>query len=195
MSNDLNYWRKSSYPIEFQNHAAAIIFSGKNIVIDGYGTGGIHGNGETWYNDEKEYTQPGRPMPLVFWHVNQVSLTNFYVVQPPLWAINVMNGTNLWFENIYVNATASKAPWGKNWVQNTDGWDTMDVKNATLKNFVYQGGDDCIAVKPRSYDIYVQNATCRGGNGMAIGSLGQYWEDSTVENVVIRDVRVSSKPQ
>lgn len=66
----------------------------------------------------------------------------------------------------------------------------MDANNIHLKNFVYQGGDDCIAIKPRSYNIFVQNATCRGGNGMAIGSLGQYLEDSSVENVIVDDVRI-----
>jgi galacturan 1,4-alpha-galacturonidase len=177
--------------VEFQNHAAAFILSGSNISINGHSTGGIHGNGDTWYNAEKAVTQPGRPMPFVLWHVRNVSVRNFYVVQPALWAINVVNGTDLVFENIYVNATATKAPWGENWVQNTDGFDTMDARNVRLTNFVYQGGDDCVAVKPRSYNIGIYNATCRGGNGMAIGSLGQYLEDSSVENVVIRDVKVS----
>ena len=50
-----------------------------------------------------------------------------------------MNGTNMWFDDIYVNATALSAPYGKNWVQNTDGFDTMDAHNVTLTNFVYQG--------------------------------------------------------
>ena len=69
--------------------------------------------------------------------------------------------------------------------------DTMDSKNIHLTNFVYQGGDDCIAIKPRSYNIFVRNATCRGGNGMAIGSVGQYLEDNTVENVIVDDVKAS----
>jgi galacturan 1,4-alpha-galacturonidase len=132
-------------------------------------------------------------MPFVLLDVRNVIVRNFYVVQPALWSINVMNGTDMVFENIYVNATATKAPWGKNWVQNTDGFDTMDAKNVRLTNFVYQGGDDCVAVKPRSYNIEISNATCRGGNGMAIGSLGQYVEDSSVENVVIRDVKVRTR--
>ena len=67
----------------------------------------------------------------------------------------------------------------------------MDAHNITLKNFVYRGGDDCIAIKPRSYDIKIQNVTCVGGNGVAIGSLGQYLEDSSVENVWIDNVYVS----
>ena len=69
----------------------------------------------------------------------------------------------------------------------------MDVQNVHLTNFTYQGGDDCIAVKPRSYNVYVKNAVCNGGNGMAIGSLGQYLEDSSVENVVMDNVTVRSK--
>ena len=66
----------------------------------------------------------------------------------------------------------------------------MDANNITLSGFVYQGGDDCIAIKPRSYNIAVSNVTCRGGNGIAIGSLGQYQEDSSVENVTITDVKI-----
>jgi len=50
-----------------------------------------------------------------------------------------MNGTNMWFNDINVNATATAAPYGANWVQNTDGFDTMDSYNIVLTNFVYQG--------------------------------------------------------
>ena len=49
-------------------------------------------------------------------------------------------GTNMWFDDIYNNATAVNAPYGVNWVQNTDGFDTMDVNNIKLTNMVYQGG-------------------------------------------------------
>jgi galacturan 1,4-alpha-galacturonidase len=69
----------------------------------------------------------------------------------------------------------------------------MDCRNIVLKNLIYQGGDDCIAIKPRSYNIDIRNVTCRGGNGIAIGSLGQYQEDSSVEHVVVNDVKVCLK--
>jgi len=71
--------------------------------------------------------------------------------------------------------------------------DTMDAHNVSLSNFVFQGGDDCVAIKPRSYNIQVRNVTCRGGNGIAIGSLGQYLEDSSVVNVTVSEVKVSEK--
>ena len=32
--------------------------------------------------------------------------------------------------------------------------------------------------------------TCRGGNGIAIGSLGQYLEDSSVENIIVDSVNI-----
>jgi galacturan 1,4-alpha-galacturonidase len=66
----------------------------------------------------------------------------------------------------------------------------MDASDISLTNFTYRGGDDCIAIKPRSYRINVQNVTCIGGNGVAIGSLGQYLEDSSVEDVVFDGVSV-----
>ncbi len=68
-----------------------------------------------------------------------------------------MNVTNALFNNIYVNATAVNAPYDALWVQNTDGFDTLDCTNVKLTNFVYVGGDDCVAIKPRSYNTYIQN--------------------------------------
>lgn len=130
-----------------------------------------------------------------------------------------MNGKNMFFRNIYVNATSINAPKNANWVQNTDGFgmlfqnalrsirvevkcflslpnqvssslDTMDADNIWLTNFTYQGGDDCIAIKPRSTNIFLENIKCNKGNGIAIGSLGQYLEDSSVTNVIMKNLKV-----
>lgn len=68
--------------------------------------------------------------------------------------------------------------------------DTLDTRNVVLTNFVYQGGDDCIAIKPRTYDVTIKNVTCVSGNGIAVGSLGQYLEDSSVANVWIDDATI-----
>lgn len=189
-SDDLDYWRNNSYPIAFQNHHAGFIITGDHIRINGYGTGYINGNGNAWYNVEQTVTQPGRPMPFVFWNVSEVLVENFGVKDPPLWSLNIMNGTNLVFNNITNNATAVNAPYGVNWVQNTDGFDTMDVYNLEINGLTYQGGDDCIAVKPHSYNIRARDITCHGGNGIAIGSLGQYLTDASVGNIVVDNVTV-----
>lgn len=39
---------------------------------------------------------------------------------------------------------------------------------------IYQGGDDCIALKPNSSMITARNVTCYGGTGIAFGSIAQY---------------------
>lgn len=183
LSDDLAYWRKNSYPVAFQNHAAGFVITGDRIHITGEGGGGINGNGNAWYDAEKAKTQIGRPMPCVFWNVSEVFVehcmfftsTDFlspslrhpanttpwqnkvFIKDSPLWAFNIMNGTNMWFDDILANSTAVNVPYGTNWVQNTDGFDTMDARNIKLTNFWYQGGDDCMAVKPRSYNIWAQN--------------------------------------
>jgi galacturan 1,4-alpha-galacturonidase len=66
----------------------------------------------------------------------------------------------------------------------------MDSTNIRLTNFVYQGGDDCVAIKSGSDNIYIHNVTCNGGNGIAIGSTGQYLYDSSISNIVIDNVKV-----
>ncbi|WYZ46613.1 hypothetical protein EsH8_IX_000838 [Colletotrichum jinshuiense] len=187
-SDNLTHWRSDSYFIAFQNHRAGFVMTGDGIHIDGYGTGGIHGNGDAWYTAEAGTTVEGRPMPFVFWNVSDVTVKNFYIRQPQFWAYNIMNGTDMYFENISSNATATKAPSRYNWVQNTDGFDTMDARNIRVKGFEYTGGDDCIAIKPRSYNIYLEGVICHGGNGIAVGSLGQYLEDSSVEDVVMTNL-------
>lgn len=68
--------------------------------------------------------------------------------------------------------------------------DTMDVDNLYLRNFSYRGGDDCFAIKPRSYNIFLDNITCSAGNGAAVGSLGQYLEDASVANVTVKNLNV-----
>lgn len=117
-SSDLSYWRNNSYPIAFQNHHAGFILTGDGIYIDGYGTGGIDGNGDLWYTAEAGTTLPGRPMPFVFWNVSDVTVSDFFVRQPQLWSLNIMNGTDMYFKNINNTAIATKAPYGKNWVSN-----------------------------------------------------------------------------
>jgi polygalacturonase len=79
--------------------------------------------------------------------------------------------------DFYVNASsfdpASKVD-QKNWLQNTDGLDIYRSHNVTVENMVYQGGDDCIALKPNSTMINIRNVTCFGGTGIAFGSIAQY---------------------
>ncbi len=67
LSDNLAYWRQpaNTYPVQFQNHRAALAISGDHIHINGYNSGGVFGNGNVWYNAEQATTQAGRPMNFV----------------------------------------------------------------------------------------------------------------------------------
>ncbi|KAL2876637.1 hypothetical protein SGCOL_008216 [Colletotrichum sp. CLE4] len=109
-SDNITFWRSDGYFIFYQNCRAGFVLSGDGIRINGYGTGGIHGNGDAWYTAEKGATVEGRTMPFVLWNVSDVTVKNFYIRQPQFWAYNIMNGTAMYFDNISVNTTSTKAP-------------------------------------------------------------------------------------
>lgn len=63
----------------------------------------------------------------------------------------------------------------------------------SLSDLVPSLGDDCIAVKGNTTNLYVNNVTCYGSGGMPIGSVGQYpqkpdyVENILFENIVLHD--------
>lgn len=63
-----------------------------------------------------------------------------------------MNGKNMRFNNIYVNATAVDAPYGDNWVQNTDGFgkyfDVLYDLFSLLTVIRYDGCRQCRIYQP-----------------------------------------------
>jgi len=71
------------------------------------------------------------------------------------------------------------------------GIDTYRSNRVNLTNWDITCGDDCLAIKGNSTNILASNITCRGGNGIAFGSLGQYVDlPDTVENVTMENLKV-----
>ncbi|KIJ42999.1 glycoside hydrolase family 28 protein [Sphaerobolus stellatus SS14] len=80
-------------------------------------------------------------------------------------------------------------------VWNTDGIDTYRSDSISLIDWDVSTGDDCLAIKGNSTNIFASNILCRGGEGVAIGSLGQYQQfNDIVENVHIENVRTQRPP-
>lgn len=87
---------------------------------------------------------------------------------------------------MYVNAT-SNDQWG---TVNTDGYDSWNSDNLLIENAIVDNGDDCIAVKGNTTNLFVKNVTCYSNRGMTIGSLGQYpATPDYVQNVTFEDVK------
>ncbi|WWC66403.1 uncharacterized protein I206_100305 [Kwoniella pini CBS 10737] len=192
-TTDIEYWIKNRIYFPFQNQSLAFVIRGSNYIINGNSKGGINGNGQIWYDYSKDFGNKfGRPMSLTIKESKNVIIKNFNIIQPQFWASLIWKSENILFKNFYVNATSFNSESSKdekNWLQNTDGTDIYQSYNVTFENMLYQGGDDCIALKPNSTLITIKNVTCIGGTGIAFGSIGQYEgvkdiiEDVYMENI------------
>lgn len=88
-------------------------------------------------------------------------------------------------QDICVNNTRRN----KNPARNTDGANTMFSDNITFHRWIVKNGDDCIAVKANSTKILIEDATFYNGEGIALGSIGQYnGQFETIENITVRNV-------
>ncbi|KAJ7779678.1 putative rhamnogalacturonase A [Mycena metata] len=194
---DIDYWIANSYRFPFQNQSIAWHITGRDFVVDGHGTGGVFGNGQVWYSWARGAGNLyGRPMSVSITNATRAVVKNFRIIQPQFWSSLVWNSTDILLTDFYVNATnLDPAANGGNWVQNTDGSDTYESARITYRNWVYQGGDDCIAFKPNSTQITVRNVSCTAVNGMTFGSIGQYPSSFDIlQDIHIEDVVVKNHP-
>jgi polygalacturonase len=72
---------------------------------------------------------------------------------------------------------------------NTDGFN-IKSQHTLIENSVVYGGDDCVAINNKADDLLFRNAYCRGTHGLSVGSLGKDGANTTVQNIIIRDVKI-----
>lgn len=196
-SKDIQYWLENSLPIgpghdqnsyppaAYQNQTTAFILSGKGLYVEGFGYGTFDGNGQVWYDFVKgESNYPNRPHAIV------IKATDSYFhglrwVQPQMWTVTIVCSERVVLEDIYVNSTShSNQP-----ARNTDGANTMFSDSIIFRRWEIDNGDDCIAFKANSTNMLVEDSILHGGNGIAVGSVGQYFgRFETVENIFVRNV-------
>ncbi|KAF7970045.1 hypothetical protein HWV62_25276, partial [Athelia sp. TMB] len=127
----------------------------------------------------------GRPISLTLSNVTRGVIQDFRIVSPPFWSNTVSDSLDVVYDGMYVNATnTNTTSAGQNIVPNTDGIDTYRAKNIQLTNWDVTCGDDAIAIKGNSTNIAIKNLVIRGGNGVAFGSLGQYYQFPNMANGV-----------
>lgn len=196
-SKDIQYWLENSLPIgpghdqnsyppaAYQNQTTAFILGGKKLHVEGFGYGTFDGNGQVWYDFVKgQSNYPNRPHAIV------ITATDSYFhglrwVQPQMWTVTIVSSQRVVLEDIYVNSTShSNQP-----ARNTDGANTMFSDSITFRRWEIDNGDDCIAFKANSTNMLVEDSILHGGNGIAVGSIGQYFgRFETVEDIVVRNV-------
>ncbi|PPR03386.1 hypothetical protein CVT24_012511 [Panaeolus cyanescens] len=195
---DIQYWliAENTYRVVFiQNQASWFVVTGSDFEIDAFNTGGIHGNGQTWwsyYATRERADGDGRPISLTLWKTTRAKIKNFRIESPPFWSNAVAQSSDVLYDGMFVNATNTDPLYvGQNLVWNTDGIDTYRSERITFLNWDITCGDDCLAIKGNSTDITAKNIVCRGGTGIAFGSLGQYANmTDIVQNVNIENVKL-----
>ncbi|EPS96378.1 hypothetical protein FOMPIDRAFT_53762 [Fomitopsis schrenkii] len=193
---DLPYWMhpENTYRVIFiQSQASWFVVTGRDFVVDAHDTGGIIGNGQywwSWYGNGTRIDGDGRPVALTVWRAHRGTIARFRVEGQPFWCNAVVESQGVVYDGMYCNATnADPLYYNQNIVWNTDGIDTFRSDNITLINWDITLGDDCIAIKGNSTNVYAKNITCTGGTGIAFGSLGQYYNlYDNVENITLEDV-------
>lgn len=196
---DIEFWLDptNTFRVVFiQSQASWFVITGSDFVIDAYNTGGIQGNGQPWWELFTTRTRAdgdGRPISLTLWRATRAIIRNFRIEFPPFWSNAVAESQDVTYDGMFVNASNTDPKFaGRDIVPNTDGIDTYRSDKITMVNWDVTCGDDCLAIKGNSSNIVARNITCRGGNGIAFGSLGQYANMSDlVENVLMEDLLVT----
>lgn len=186
-STNIPYWRTHALSVVLQDQVTAWLFGGTNVNF--YGEGGFYnGQGQAWYDaNRNESNQPGRPMSITFYNSTNLLVDRLRIIQPQFWATFVWDSKNVSVTNLFVNAT-SNSKWG---TMNTDGYDSWKSDQLLVENATIINGDDCIAAKGNTTNLYAKNIYCEGGTGITIGSIGQYPEtpdynlNTTFENVKV----------
>ncbi|KAI0772935.1 pectin lyase-like protein [Trametes elegans] len=193
---DFEYWMDPAHTyraIFIQSQASWFVLTGHDFTLDAHGAGALAGNGQrwwSWYGNGTRLDGDGRPVALTLSHAARAVVRGLRVDAPPFWCHAVADSRDVRYERMRCNATnADETYFGQNIVWNTDGIDTFRSDNITLVDWDVTTGDDCLAIKGNSTNISARNITCRGGTGIALGSLGQYYDlPDYVENVVLEDI-------
>ncbi|KAJ7184201.1 pectin lyase-like protein, partial [Mycena filopes] len=194
----IEYWLQSNntYRVVFiQSQASWFVITGNDFEVNAHNTGGIQGNGQPWWEYFTTHAKAdgdGRPIALTLYRAKRGVIRNFAIEAQPFWCNCVAESQNVVYDGMRCNASnANPAFSGQNIVPNTDGINTFRSSGISMLNWDITCGDDCLAIKGNSSNILGRNVTCRGGNGIAFGSLGQYANlTDVVENVHLEDVQL-----
>ncbi|KAF4835613.1 Alpha-L-rhamnosidase rgxB [Colletotrichum tropicale] len=185
-SKNTTYWLENSLPIGYQNQTTAWVLGGKHLDVNGFGYGTFNGNGQTWYDLVKgESNYPNRPHALLLDGAEDSVFEGLRFVQAQMWTVTITRSERVLLQDIYVNNTSSN----RNPARNTDGANTIFSNNIHFRRWTVKNGDDCIATKANSTNILIEDVEFHDGQGVAVGSIGQYaGQFETIENVTVRNV-------
>lgn len=132
-----------------------------NVTVTGGGT--VDAGGAMWWREHcgNWWCPPGssprappawRPFLFRIDSSSSVSIHNITFLNPGFWALVPVHS-----RDISISETRVQAPGDS---PNTDGIEPMWSRSVTIKNCTVANGDDCVAVKSGSTDVFVDGLRC-----------------------------------
>ncbi|KAF2150940.1 glycoside hydrolase family 28 protein [Myriangium duriaei CBS 260.36] len=184
-NTNISYWLNNSLPVGLQNQSSAWLLGGTGLTFSGNGYGTFNGNGQAWYDYNDGHSNlKGRPHQITVGNMTNSHFSGLRFINSQMWTMTVINSDSVLLEDVYVNTTSHGAS-----ADNTDGLDIAYSNNITIRRWEVINGDDSLSCKDNSTNIIFEDCILRKGNGVAIGSIGQYeGQFSTIQNVTARNI-------
>ncbi|KAI3876401.1 hypothetical protein MKW98_021253 [Papaver atlanticum] len=164
-----------------------LVFNGVNgLLVNGGGV--IDGRGKGWWekscSNTKHLGAPGctktQPAAINFWGTNGGQFRDITVQNSGMFHVTLLKLEGFEAYNIKINSPEDSP--------NTDGIHLQDVKQVTIADSQFRGGDDCVSIGDRSSFVYVRNCHCGPGHGVSIGSLGKNGAQADVEEIHVEKI-------
>ncbi|KAI9495611.1 pectin lyase fold/virulence factor [Zychaea mexicana] len=176
--SNITWWQENIFLLNFQSAGTWFVIGGDDIRVDGGGT--VNGQGQAWWDIK---AKDPRPVTMTFDNVNNLHVSDIWVIQSPFWHIVVRNANGAVFTNMNIwSQSNSSFP-----EANSDGWDILASTGVVIKDPVIANHDDCVSFKYNTTNTLIENVDCTGSNG----SLGQYARDGQIDavtDIVVRNV-------
>lgn len=192
---NIAYWSPNSLFLTYQNATTYWFLSGSNIHL--YGGGTLDGNGQVWWDYPNatigiaggSSTDFARPIPLTVGNASNVVIEDLTEIGSPFWNNFVYQSTNVTYRNINISTVS----YSSNPTINSDGWDIYRSSYVTIENSTVNNDDDCVSFKPNATNILIRDLNCLTGDGISVGSLGQYaGETDIVANITAININLTN---
>ncbi|KAJ5133681.1 hypothetical protein N7448_001295 [Penicillium atrosanguineum] len=159
--------------------------SGTDITVQGASGAYLNGDGARWWDGKG--TNGGKTKPKFFYAHKLINskIEDIYIKNSPVQVFSINGANDLTLSGITVNNADGDANGG----HNTDAFDIGSSTGVYITSPNVHNQDDCLAINSGS-DISFTGATCTGGHGISIGSVGGR-SDNTVENVTIENCSIT----
>lgn len=160
-----------------------IRFGGNKVTIQQASGAVIDGQGSRWWDGKG--TNGGKTKPkFIYAHKLQSStIKGLHVKNSPVQVFSVQ-GNDVHLNDIVIDNSEGDSKGG----HNTDAFDVSESNGVYITGANVKNQDDCLAINSGE-NIHFTGATCSGGHGISIGSIGGR-DNNVVKGVEIADSHV-----